>query len=41
MINCENERVLVIAPHCDDELLMAGGLLQKAGESGIVFYGCR
>ena len=31
----KTQRLLVIAPHCDDETLGAGGLITQARQSGI------
>lgn len=35
-ISLENQRVLVFAPHCDDEVLGSGGLINRAIKAGSV-----
>jgi LmbE family N-acetylglucosaminyl deacetylase len=33
-ISLANQKIMIVAPHCDDEVLGAGGLIEKALESG-------
>ena len=38
MLNFKNERLLVISPHADDEILGCGGLISKIKKDGGKVY---